>query len=166
MKQRRSNELFLSLAGVTTLFSCLFVGTATAVPVPGTAASEHLSPRFFDTHRSPDFGAAERPLRSLMKEKGVPRGRTDAFCIVGYDYGDAGKIVYVYWQRERQLILWDGGNAPDSLTRARRVLDLRKDVVATDADIRGSTYLVTKAWVARTIADCAAHGRRYRVSRR
>jgi len=127
-------------------------------------SSEVKNARFFDTRSSTDFGPAERPLRSLLKASGVAHGRVETFCIVGYDDDASGPTVYIHWPRKQQLILWDGGNRPSSLAHPRRKLDLRKDVVAAEADIGGSTYLVTKAWVAQTLADCAKHGRRYRVA--
>lgn len=166
MQMQWSNTPFGAGAFSAPFLLYLCLGLLSALAFSATAAGAGNEPRFFDTYRSADFGPAERPLRSLMASKGVPRRRVDAFCIVGYNSPDAGQLVYVYWPRERQLILWDGGNRTDSLIRSRRVLDLRKDVVATDADIGGSTYLVTRTWVAQKIADCAAHGRQYRVSRR
>lgn len=124
---------------------------------------------FFDTDRAPYFGPATVPLRVMMAEARVPRGRVEKFCIVGYQYSDGDQMAYVYWARGNKLILWEGRTDPlslvTSIARSRRPWDLRKDVVATHADIGGSTYLVDRAWVNEKIADCAKHGRQYRVAR-
>jgi hypothetical protein len=125
---------------------------------------------YFDTAADPDFGPAAVPLRVMMAEAGVPRGRADVFCIVGYRYAGGERIAYVHWPRGNKLILWEGGtdpvSRPQSIARSRRPLDLRTDVVATPADIGSSTYLIDRAWVNQKIADCAKHGRHYRVAAR
>ncbi len=125
---------------------------------------------FFDTAADPDFGPATVPLRVMMAEAGVPRGRTDAFCIVGYQFSDGERIAYVHWPRGQRLILWEGATDPltriASIARSRRPGNLRTDVVAAEKDIGSSTYLVDRGWVNQKIADCAKHGRRYRVARR
>jgi hypothetical protein len=124
---------------------------------------------YFDTAADPDFGPATVPLRVMMAEAGVPRGRVEKFCIVGYQYSGGEQMAYVHWPRGRRLILWDGATDPvtraQSIARSRRPWDLRKDVVADENAVGGSTYRVTKAWVARKIDDCAKHGRQYRVAR-
>jgi len=80
-------------------------------------------------------------------------------CVVPYDH-----YAWVYWQEGRRLILWEGSPHADALVRSRRVLDLDKDVVATEADVAGSTYLVTKAWVRDTLRDCREYGMRYTIT--
>lgn len=54
------------------------------------------------------------------------------------------------------MILWDGGET--SLVASRRILSLTKDVVASDDDIRGSTYLVTRSWVETQVKRCLDDG--------
>ena len=65
--------------------------------------------------------------------------------------------------------VWNSVSDPayfeDSIKWARSNLDLTKDVVATEADIGGSTYLVTRAWVDEILRSCAARGAQYTVSR-
>jgi len=125
---------------------------------------------FFDTARAAEFGSAVQPLRVLITEAHIPRQSVENFCVVGYQFSSGERLAYVYWARKNRLILWEGGTDAEtrarSIARSRRPLDLRRDVVESDADIGGSTYLVTRGWVQRKIDDCAKHGRRYRVSRR
>lgn len=92
---------------------------------------------------------------------------TQHFCVIPYNRREGGRYAIVHWEERRRLILWGGadpGHEVEALTHSRRVLDLDKDVVATEKDIGGSTYLVTRAWVEETLRDCRAFGFRYAVA--
>ena len=54
------------------------------------------------------------------------------------------------------MILWGGGEA--TMVTSRRILDLKRDVVATEAAVKGSTYLVTAQWVSKQKTRCARYG--------
>ena len=47
---------------------------------------------------------------------------------------------------------------------SRRILDLERDVVESEADVAGSTYLVTREWVSKQKARCDRHGVAVEVS--
>lgn len=47
---------------------------------------------------------------------------------------------------------------------SKRILDLTRDVVATEAAVNGSTYLVTKAWVKEQQKKCAEFGTEVRIT--
>jgi len=84
------------------------------------------------------------------------------FCVVSYPIGDG--YAWVHWLEGNQLIYWRGaadGPPDDTIAFSTRKLDLAKDVVATDEDIAGSTYLVSRKWVNDRLADCKARGKRY-----
>ena len=84
------------------------------------------------------------------------------FCVVTYPVGDG--YAWVHWREGNQLIYWRGaadGPPDDTIAFSTRQLDLAKDVVATDEDIAGSTYLVSRKWVDDRLADCKARGKRY-----
>lgn len=86
--------------------------------------------------------------------KNKPASASD-ICIVGYiEHGNV-KTAWVIWHQRRKIILWEGQN---DLDWSRRILDLKKDVVPTENDLHGSTYLVTKAWVKQLTTDCAHSG--------
>jgi len=53
------------------------------------------------------------------------------------------------------------GPADDTIAFSTRQLDLAKDVVATDDDIAGGTYLVSRRWLNDRLADCKTRGKRY-----
>jgi hypothetical protein len=147
---------------------------ATALLAGSAGAIEQAPPpTTFDTRTAPGFGNVTVPLRAyLQSRKPRPRG-TQHFCVVGYDHGldDSGKrsrSAQVHWREGKRLILWEGANdwGPDVLRYARRDVDLRNDVVATEADVNSSTYLVTRAFVDRILVDCAAKGTRYTIRMR
>ncbi|MGI4802879.1 MAG: hypothetical protein ACRYG8_54375 [Janthinobacterium lividum] len=45
-----------------------------------------------------------------------------------------------------------------SLVRTGTAVDLDRDVVATQAEISSSTYLVTRAWMDRIVSACRRYG--------
>jgi hypothetical protein len=121
----------------------------------------------FDTRSNLHFGDATVPLREFLRDRHVRTSKTQHFCIVGYQDRD-GEQAWVHWTEGEQIILWRGANNPrgakSSIARSRRVIDLRKDVVPAEADIKGSTYLVTRAWVDRILTACQASGNKYEIS--
>lgn len=81
--------------------------------------------------------------------------------------GPEGANAWVHWREAGRLILWNGkGERDDTLLRSARALDLRTDMVANEAAVAGSTYRVTRAWVAARRADCAAKGDHYVIAGR
>jgi len=121
----------------------------------------------FSPRSDPAFGDATPAITRLLAET-VPHSRgSQHFCAIGYR-GAEGPVAWVHWREGNRLIFWlgrgDGSDAADALLRSNRSLDLKTDVVATEADVAGSTYLVTRAWVAAKLADCAAKGDKYTIS--
>jgi hypothetical protein len=152
------------------------LATAGCAAVPGAPAQKALAAdaarpatgTIFDTRTAQYFGDATVPLKAYLAAAQTAPAGPQHFCIVGYDHsGDRSALVH--WREGNRLIQWDGASDPayaeDAIRNARSDLDLTKDVVATDADINSSTYLVTRAWVDRVLADCAARGAEYTVSR-
>jgi hypothetical protein len=87
---------------------------------------------------------------------------------VGAPSVDRG-IVYVYWQEARAILLIDPSmlscdanvelaDPPDvSWYRGKARIDLETDVVPTENDIAGSTYLIDRPWAEATVAECMRH---------
>jgi len=122
---------------------------------------------FFDTRTASGYGDPVPALSTYLSRARPRPAGPQRFCVVGYAHADGDRTALVHWREGRRLILWDGRD-PDHpaslLTWGRRDLDLTRDVVATEAAIAGSTYLVTRAWADRVVADCARHGARYTVA--
>lgn len=77
-------------------------------------------------------------------------------CLLGEKDSGGAYFVWVIWPAGHQIILWEDGVT--MLERSRRRLDLNKDVVATDADVNGSDYLVTRQWVKDLEDKCGKDG--------
>ena len=77
-------------------------------------------------------------------------------CILGEKDSGGALFAWVIWRAGHQMILWEDGVT--ALERSRRLLDLNKDVVATDADVHGSDYLVTRQWVEDQEDKCSKEG--------
>jgi hypothetical protein len=110
------------------------------------------------------FENPEQLLRQLVRARS--RLPVHHFCVVGYkDTGDSVN-AWVHWVEGKALILWEPASAnPLPLIASRRYLNLERDVVASEEDIKGSTYLVTRTWVNTVLADCTRVGDRYTVRR-
>ena len=151
------------------LLGLLLSNSACMMPVSsqpvGNAAA--AAPQIFDPREDEDFGDATPALTGLVAGSDPkPRG-LQHFCVVGYR-GPDGEHAWVHWREARRLIFWLGrgdGTAPaETLLRSTRKLSLDEDVVATESEIAGSTYLVSRAWVDGRLADCQAHGAQYTIS--
>ena len=107
-----------------------------------------------DIASTPAFANFRQLIDAYMQRK-KPKGAQD-FCVVAYTYSDQSQAAWVIWKQGNKLILWEPGD--DALSHSRRILDLKHDVVDSENDLHGSTYLVTKAWVKQLQADCERAG--------
>lgn len=134
-----------------------------------SAAGQGVDSSIFDTRTARYFGDAKPALTEYLKTQLPLKQTRHHFCVVGYQGSEGNKLAYVDWQEGKKLILWEGSAYPEyaheSIKNSRRQLDLTKDVVKTEADIAGSTYLVTESWVAGVKNDCRKSGAKYSVRR-
>jgi hypothetical protein len=147
-------------------FSLLVFFTLTiSIGFPSALAAQTTSPegelKVFDVSTAPDFQDYKRVLTNYAR-KHNPKSGND-FCVVGYLTSDDLKSAWVIWQQKRKIILWEGQN---DLDLSRRRLDLKSDVVPTENDLHGSTYLVTKAWVKKITDACERSGTQVHVPRK
>lgn len=112
------------------------------------------------------YGPPEPALKQLLISENK-NGAKNEFCVVGYAYADNIVNVWVHWSNEQRLLLWRGNSDEEmrqqGLVMAERDLTLGKDTVEKKDDIKGSTYLVTRAWWQAVAKDCADHGERYTI---
>jgi hypothetical protein len=130
-------------------------------------ASVGAEQKFFSVKSSEGYPHSLDVLQDLVQRDG--RALVNHFCAVGYVDPDGDRHAWLYWKEGNKLILWEPSSMPEyplSLCFSHRYLDLKKDVVKTLADVRGSTYLVTQDWVNKTLADCAKHGDRFVVTKK
>ncbi len=142
----------------------ILIAIATVACAPAALSSRPAQEQTaFSPRGDSGFGDATPALRALVAgTEPRPRG-PQHFCAIGYR-GSEGPNAWVHWREGNRLIFWIGGSSDEALLRSNRSLDLKTDVVATEADVAGSTYLVTRAWVAAKLADCAAKGDHYTIN--
>jgi hypothetical protein len=153
---------FSFLAAMTFLFIVAFGLGGIPIRAIGQSDPQPLSLKTFDIKSEPQFANYKKAVTEYAKAKRP--GLVNDFCILGYLTGDNLKNAFVIWRQGRRIIVWDGGD--QSLADSQRIINLRSDVVPTENDVHGSTYLVTKAWVAEVTASCGRNGVMVRVPKR
>lgn len=84
------------------------------------------------------------------------------FCVVGFVHGTDWRKAWMLWPQSRRVLEWAGGS---SEIDGAKEIDLDKDVVASENEIAGSTYRVTREWVHRLTVACDCFGRKVHVVR-
>ena len=97
-------------------------------------------------------------LRTLRDFVAATGRRSTEVLYVGWAEVEANtpRAPYAWWAADGSLLnltQFEPGADLFWLTRKGRI-DLRTDVVATEAEMWGSTFLVTRAWAARVERDC------------
>ena len=87
-------------------------------------------------------------LKQLVAEQG--KSKQNHFYVGQVELLEGGyNSVLIYWKENDALLLWEPGRGINrngfadpryDLSHSRRYWDLRKDVVATSADVGGSNY--------------------------
>jgi hypothetical protein len=136
------------------VFAVLFA--ATFVQRLALAQSGTAQPlmKTFDLASDPLFANYKQLVTAYAREH-LPKIASD-FCVVGYMTSDNLKNALVIWRQGREIILWYGGD--QDLDASQKIINLNTDVVATENDLHGSTYLVTQAWVREVTATCNRSG--------
>ena len=140
----------------------LLIALSSVMPRAATATDQPTAAKTFDISSDTDFRNYETVIRRFIRRHHPEKAHD--FCVVGYVAGDGSKLAWVLWRQGRQIILWEGGDA--GLEMSRRKLDLRTDVVKSESEINGSTYLVTKAWVDDLSASCDRSGTKLHLGKR
>ena len=66
------------------------------------------------------------------------------------------------WPDGQQIIDWGGNDS--ALADSTSIVHLKTDVVPTEDDLHGSTYLVTRKWVNDQRAICKKNGETVQIS--
>jgi hypothetical protein len=147
--------------GATVCVAALAIGVVLVYPRIGRAQAAAQSPELktFDLAADPEFKDYKKVMtRFALKHRPAAE---NTFCILGFSADDA-KSAWVLWREGREIILWEGGS---DLSLSRRVIHLKSDVVPTEADLHGSTYLVTKPWVDGLSKSCERVGVKIRTAK-
>jgi hypothetical protein len=144
----------------------LFALTLAGAAVPSPAET-------FVVDQEPGFKPVQPALESYLGGQ-VGHAGMQHFCVVGYraqrsQAAEAFQFAWVYWHEGQRLVYWEPAGADvdskETLLLSRRDLNLRKDVVATDRELGGSTYRIDRTWLNRLLADCRRHGQSFRIRR-
>lgn len=118
----------------------------------------------------PDWPCLASLLQQIVDDQGARGANVLHIGRVVPASGGGNDIVRVYWPRQRAILLvsldrngcTDPGYRHDSLAlgwyRTKARIDLDRHVRASEAEVSGSSFLVTRAWVDAVIAECTAHG--------
>ena len=133
---------------ITFVVVAIVLSFAPLVTATGTPAAA------FNVGEEKDFAEYRMPLITFLRSRHVTHATH--VCILGGQASDGSKWAWAIWKGGKTMILWGGGES--SMTSSRRILDLRRDVVASETDLRGSTYLVTQEWVTTQQTQCKQYG--------
>ncbi|ROU08922.1 hypothetical protein [Lysobacter enzymogenes] len=136
---------------------------------PGAALSQ---PR-----AHPDWPCLASLLQQIVDDQGARGVNVLHIGRVVREDDDGNDFVRVYWPRQRAILLVslnrDGCADPDyrydslglGWYRTKARIDLDRHVRATEAEISGSSFLVTRAWADAVIAECTTHGTELKLRR-
>lgn len=138
----------------TTLIVAATCGMLWPLSCARSLAADGIPDQPFSIAADSDFKGYAETVKQFARRHRL-KGIND-FCIVGYSAADRSRYAWVIWRQGQKIILWDAGDA--DLDLSRRQIDMKKDVVGSDRELQGSTYLVTRAWVDDLIAACNRDG--------
>lgn len=142
------------------MFKSLGVTTMAALLAPlGTLAQS--APSYFKLSSNPDFDKYRPALVDYLRSQHY--GKATRFCLFGTK-NDSGVTATVIWPDGQQIIDWCGNDS--ALADSTSIVHLKTDVVPTESDLHGSTYLVTRKWVHDQQAICKQHGETVQISAR
>jgi hypothetical protein len=151
------NHAIRALILASAIFAGALAEIATAAPQVEPAT------RAMPMERHPEFRCVVALLQTIVDDAGS-RGPQRLYIGPMEREGDTA-FVRVYWPESRAILLidWPNSCSDDDMRiddaalgwyRTKARIDLDFDVVPTQDDIGGSTYLVDRPWVDRVIAAC------------
>lgn len=169
---------FILMAGTPAAIGASLTETAS---VPADARNPTVDPSFSkpDAHRMP----GRATLRALLSERAQTK-QANTFCFVQQSFkprrpDEKGEsVVWMIWhegmtiqdvntvpqgQSYRPDAALDDATRGRSMASATGIVNLKTDVVPKDDDIRGSTFLVSRAWVDHKLAQCRRVGTQVRI---
>ena len=107
-----------------------------------------------------DFLRYEVALREYVAQ--TTSGKETDFCIVGFAREGIWRKAWVLWPQGDRIFEWGGGES--EITNPQEI-NLKTDVVSSESEIQGSTYVVTQEWVSRLRDACNCFGRKVHITR-
>ncbi len=109
--------------------------------------------KIFKVEEDPIFAKAMEMLQRMANR--TPAGSVNQFCVLGVSENN-DRLAWIIWKPTDIIMLWEGQDLNEF--ESRRILHLKTDVVKSDKDLHGSTYLVTREWVDNLESTCAKSG--------
>jgi hypothetical protein len=153
---------------------CLLLVTTLSLMAALPAGAQALPEQTFLPNQQLGYKPVKPALKALASTQ-KSKTKLQHFCVIGYLLerpadAPSSKIAWVYWKEQNSLIYWEsaapGSQSADTLINSRRQLDLAQDVVATQAEVGSSSYLVTRGWVDSVLKDCQKRGVSYALNNR
>lgn len=132
---------------------------AMAVLQAPRGATAQSTPTYFTLSGHPDFNKYRPALVDYLRSQHYRK--PTRFCLFGTK-DRTGVTATVIWPAGQQIIDW-GGNA-SALAESTSIVHLKADMVHTQDDLDGSTYLVTRKWAQEQQTVCKQHGETVWVS--
>ena len=126
-----------------------------------SAAQINAPNQVFDIAKDVDFADYKKIVNKYIIKRQIQK--STQVCLLGKMTTDSSKLAWVIWSPGQEILLYEQGET--DLQLSRRKLDLKKDVVENDAAINGSTYLVTRDWVAQLKKECQQYGITWRIEK-
>ena len=133
---------------------------AALLALSAEAAAANAFGQTFDMDHATEFDGYKGIVGAYIQKR-KPHVANHA-CVLGQIAEDHSKVAWVLWEQGGELILYETGTT--ELSQSRRRLNLNKHVVANEADLHGSTYLITRDWLSQLRAACRRHGNKIRIA--
>lgn len=140
------------------MFKWLGVAAMASLLVPLSAMAQSV-PTYFKLSSNPAFAKYRPALVDYLR--GQHYRKATRFCLFG-SKDDSGATATVIWPDGQQIIDWGGNDS--ALADSTSIVHLKTDVVPTENDLHGSTYLVTRQWVKDQQTLCRQYGEMVQVS--
>jgi hypothetical protein len=138
---------------------------------PADSSDNGLPVEYFSISNNAGYQYATKTLYQLAAED--ESSGENNFCVIGYQSTDY-QVAEIYWKQKDEIISWfpDVATSEDEndlltdriINLNQTTLDLKKDVVATEQEMNGSTYLVTQDWVDTVLNDCQKFGNQFLIT--
>jgi hypothetical protein len=137
-----------------------------------TSAQSQTASQYYPFASQEEYGKKMAALNQFIDGYGK-RGINRIF-VAKVKNDDGTEDLFGYWKEDNSILILYHFNPCDddddkklcySWAYDKARVDLRTDVVPTEDDIKGSTYLVDKPWADRIVKACLTKGRKFVIHR-
>ena len=115
------------------------------------------NPKSTPVRSHPNFSGIVGTLKELVAREG--KAKRNTFFIAAVRGENGREYSYAYWKEDKSIIILhlplEKESASYEWLYGKARVDLETDVVPTQKDIGGSSFLVDRAWVNKILKECA-----------